>query len=131
MTFPAHFMSNTKWLKVFIILSRQAEMIHTCLMKTIWDDRLREIPLPTFENFDQTFHDSGIKDVLIGGPLSFKEIEWLEFPAEQTRSGQIRHEESESFKHTQDILSINEWLIQSGQLEIELTPTKLIVYGYK
>lgn len=129
--FSGRFMSNNKWLKVFQLLSQHSNNVNKCLIKTIWDDRLQEIHIPDFENFDRTFHHSGITDILIGGPLSFKEIEWIEFPSAWTHPRLMRNEELESFKCTQDILLINEWLNQPGQLEIERTPQRLIIYGYK
>jgi len=124
-------MSDTKWTKVFKTLSEYYAIINKCLIKDIWDDVLREIDIPSVENYSTTFHNSGIKDVMTGGPSLFKEIEWIEFPSNWLIEREMRNEKLEPHKRSQDILKIKECLLTIGQLEIEMTTDKLILYGYK
>ena len=131
-SFSGSYMSDPKWTKVFTILSQQADIATKCLEKSIWDDHLREIPIPTFENFTDSFSQTGILDgVGSVGPTSFDEIEWIEFPAIWTISRRNRNEQLEPFKYKQDIIRLKKILKAAGELETEINNDKLIVYGYK
>ncbi len=130
-SFSARLMSDTKWTKVFKTLSQHSDLINKCLIKDIWNDVLREIHIPSLESYTETFHNSGIKDVMTGGPSVFKEIEWVEFPSNWVIARQMRNEKLEPHKYSQDILKIKECLLTVGQLEIEMETDKLILYGYK
>ncbi len=130
-SFSARLMSDAKWTKVFKTLSQHSDLIKKCFIKDIWDDVLREIHIPSLEGYAETFHDSGIKDVMTGGPSVFKQIEWVEFPSNWVVRRQMRNEELESHKYSQDIFTIKECLLTVGQFEIEMETDKLILYGYK
>lgn len=129
--FSGNFMSNTKWKKLFLKLSENKDHISKCLIKDIFDDVLRDIEIPTIENYASTFDDEGIKDVMSGGPSTFKEIERLEFPSQWEIIRDMRGQILEPHKYKQDIFQIKNVIQQEGQLEIEFGPDKLIIYGYK
>ena len=129
--FSGNFMSNAKWTKVFVKLSENKDLISKCFIKDIFDDLLREIKIPSIENFSTTFNDNGIKDVMTGGPSPFKQIEWLEFPSQWTIKREMRGQTLQPQKFNQDILKIKNLLHDVGQLEIECDEDKLIIYGYK
>ena len=113
--FSGKFMSDTKWLKVFKKLSEHKNLISKCPIKSIGDDYIREIHIPSIENFARTFNKKGVNDITPGGPFYFKAIEWVEFP----KLGK------------QDIAAIKNILEQIGQFETLLNDEKLIIYGYK
>ncbi|POY37973.1 hypothetical protein C3K47_05465 [Solitalea longa] len=117
--FSTRFMNNAKWSKLFKKLSENCDLINKCLVKDVLDNILREIKIPALEKFDETFYSKGINDIMVGGPSTFKAIEWIEFPYQITE------------RQTQDLLKIKNLLEQIGQLEIEYTPEKLMVFGYK
>ena len=129
--FSSSFMSNSKWTRLFAVLSQHHDVIEECLMKSIFDDQLRKIPIPNFAFYANTFSDSGIKDVMVGGPSSFKTIEWIEFQRHVTTQRTARTESLEPFHSLQDIQKISDILDTVGQFAKEITEDKLIVYGYK
>ncbi len=129
--FSGKFMSDTKWTKVFKILSQNSALIHKCLIKDIWNDRLTEIQMPELQYFDLTFHSKGIKDVITSGPIIFKEIQWLELPSHWLIDRKMRNQKLEPHKYKQDILEVKSVLDTVGQLETEINEDKLIIYAYK
>lgn len=116
--FSGKFMSNSKWFKLFNTLSVDSSLVNRCLIKNIGDERLRELEMSTYKHFTDTFHNKGIKDVTLGGPILFKEIELIEFPAKWQSK-------------TQDLLAIKKLIIQTGKYEDYLDNDKLIIYGYR
>ncbi|WP_162056335.1 hypothetical protein [Pontibacter pamirensis] len=130
-TFSGRYMSNTKWSKLFKVLSQNHELIGKCLIKDVWDNVLREIRIPRIDGYSVVFNEKGINDTMTGGPTSFKEIQWIEFPSKWTVNRPMGQQILESFTYYQDISEISNKIAGIGELEIELSPEKLIVYGYK
>ncbi len=128
--FSARFMSNSKWTKVFHILSKNNDLIVKCNMKDVYDDLLRQVHIPSIENFHSEFYDKGFKDGR-NQSYTFKEIQWLEFPSTWTIKREMRGQSLESHKFEQDILRIKALLQDIGQFEVELHADKLVLYGYK
>ncbi|ASV05702.1 hypothetical protein B2G47_06155 [Leptospira interrogans serovar Canicola] len=129
--FSTQFMSNTKWTKFFRILSINRDIIKNCFIKDVWKDGVYKINIPPIQEFSHNFYDKGIRDVLTGGPLLFKEIHWVEFPAEWEIERTMRALILEPQKFKQDIFKIEALLNEVGLLKIEATGLrKLIVYGY-
>ncbi len=129
--FSGHFMSNTKWTKVFSILSQNKDIIKKCLIKDVFDNTLRQIDIPNFQKFADTFHEQGIKDVMTGGPSTFRQIEWIEFPARWTIDRSMRTEALAPHKFHQDITSIHKLVNKVGEFTINFDNDKLIIYGYR
>lgn len=129
--FSGRFMSNAKWTKVFTALSQNSDIIKKCLVKDVLDDTLRQIDIPTFQKFTDTFHDQGIKDVMTGGPSTFRQIEWIEFPAHWTIDRTMRTETLEPHEFHQDIATIQNLLNKVGEFAINFDNDKLIVFGYR
>lgn len=129
--FSGSFMSNAKWKKLFLKLSKNKDIVSKCFIKDVFEENLNDIEIPSVENFLNTFHDKGVKDVTTGGTLTFKQIEWIEFPIQWTTKREMRGQTLEPQKFTQDLLQIRKILHEVGQLEIELNEDKLVIYGYK
>jgi len=129
--FSGRYMSNSKWTKLFSALSGHHEVIRKCFIKNVGDNVLREICIPPIHKYSETFNEKGINDVMTGGPLTFKEIEWVEFPSNWTINRPMGQLMLEPFTYHQDKSEINNKVAGIGELEIELTPEKLIIYGYK
>lgn len=119
-SFSGKFMSDSKWLKLFKILS-VTDVIKKCSINSIWDNT-NELHIPNEEDFSDVFTETGIKDVIIGGPTTFKEIRSIEFPA-KWKSGNTSQK--------QDLIEIRKVIEASGLYEIEVDINKLIIYGYR
>lgn len=130
-SFSGRYMNNSKWTKLFRVLSQHDDVVKKCLIKDVWDNVLRELKIPSFDEYPMVFNEKGINDTMTGGPSSFKEIEWVEFPSEWTVNRPMGQQMLEPFTYYQDILEISNKVAVIGELEIELTSEKLIVYGYK
>ncbi len=128
--FSGRFMSNSKWLKLFKILTENRQIINKCHVIHIYDDKPRVFDIPTYEGFNDTFSDIGIKDVSIG-PLLFKEIKSLEFPASWSIERKMRNQILEPAVYYQNLNLIKELTVSIGELAIEVDENSLKIYGYK
>ena len=81
--------------------------------------------------YSDIFNDNGIKDVFIGGPFQFKEIEQLVFLKTWTHRRQMRTQNLEPFKYQQDIEKILDIVRQVGKFETHIDNDKLVIYAYK
>jgi predicted DNA-binding protein (MmcQ/YjbR family) len=104
--FNAKYMSNSKWIKLFNILSLHSDLVSKCLIKDVWDDVLREVNVPSIDEFSIVFNAKGINDVMRGGPTEFKEIEWVEFPSEWKINRPMGTHQLEPFTYHQNILAM-------------------------
>lgn len=129
--FHGHFMSDSKWTKVFTALSQNNNLIEKCLIKSIPNSILQQIDIPSLKNFGNTFDEKGIKDVMLGGPIPFKEIEWIEFPVRWTQERQMRNYTLEPLLFHQDINEIKNIMDKVGQLETDVDSDQLKIYGYR
>ncbi len=129
--YTGKFMSNSKWTKLFKKLSQHSDIINMCFVKSIWDDNLQEIHIPNPNMYSDIFNDKGIKDVFIGGPFQFKEIEQLVFVKTWTLRRQMRTQNLEPFKYQQDIEKILDIVRQVGKFETHIDNDKLVIYAYK
>ena len=124
-------MNDAKWVKLFNILSQKNTLINKCLMKDVHDDILRQIYIPTAEDFASAFNDKWFNDKGGNQPYKFKEIEWLEFPSQWEIKREMRGETLEPIKFQQDIVTIKNVIEEVWQFEMQFTKEKLIIYGYK
>lgn len=106
-------MSNSKWLKLFKILSENHQIIEACRVKNIHDEMLRKLTIPPLEQFPSTFFEKGIRDVMQGGPTSFHGIELIEVTTKKAA------------EHLEEVLS------KRGQFETAINGDTLTIYGYK
>ncbi len=125
-------MNNSKWIKIFKILSNNSAEIKKCLIKNIFDDNLREITISKTHNFKESFSKTGINDnIIYCGPSSYKEIEQIIFPQEWTINRKMKNEKLAPKTYNQNIENIKNLLISIGKTEIEITNGNLILYGYR
>jgi len=130
--FSGSFMNNSKWTKLFKALTQHHVEIKKCFIKNIFDDVLREIKIPSSENYDEYFSETGVKDsICTGGPLTFKEIEQLIFPNRWEIKREMRSQILEPKKINQSIAAIKNIADLIGKFETEHDDEKLILYGYK
>jgi len=125
--FSGHFMSNSKWLKLFKVISLHYPQIRRCLIVDIYHDESFEIIIPSADQFDTVFYAKGIKDVLMGGPMLFKEIRWIEIPENWPEDvyTQFRNAPAQNLSNLeQEINGIGEFVIERGE-------NSLKVFGYK
>jgi hypothetical protein len=128
--FTGQFMSDSKWTKLFKILSENQILIKRCLIKDVLEDKMWLLEIPNIHDFADVFNEKGFNDIVIGGPSTFKQIEWIEFPHQWTISRKMRTQVLEPLMYQQDLLLIKTQLDSLGQLKIEFTNEKLIILGY-
>ena len=129
--FSGSYMSDTKWLKFFQALSNEPDLVKKCLIKNVGDELLRELALPTKANFEETFYQAGIKDVMPSGPMEFKEIELIKFPHKWETQRTMRDEILSPFRYAQATGRIQATIEKLGKFQMELTEEGLTVYGYR
>jgi hypothetical protein len=118
---------KNKWLEIFQLLSQNHHFIKKCLIKNLNDDRLRDLPIPSIEKFSQFFSSNHIKDVLLGGPIYFQEIESLYFPAKWTTPRTMRGELLAPKQHNQNIENIYQILQSINSIKLIITQDQLII----
>lgn len=118
--FSGRLMSDSKWTKLFKTLSSICVKTTLCKLTDIYDGNSNVIELPTTDEFDSVFDGNGIKDVLQGGPLLFKEIKWIEFPV---------YYPNKAYNENIDQIEIE--INKIGRFEIERDQNALKIYGYK
>jgi hypothetical protein len=130
--FSGRFMSNSKWLKLFKILTENRQIVDKCYVIDIYNDKPKVLDVPTYKDFTDSYSDIGIKDgVLIGSPLLFKEIKLLEFPASWSIERKMRNQILEPSIYYQDLDLIQARIVPIGELVIERDENSLKIYGYK
>ncbi len=147
--FTCALMSNTKWRKVFHILSSPALGLSRFTFKSIehvhptadvYTEGIRNTRLPRDELEayrwleelppPNMIGEGGIGDCLGGGPLYFRAIEWVEIPARYVIPGVPQYRRERQVIH-QDIAAVARALSAAGQFPIELTDERLRLYGYR
>lgn len=118
-------LSKNKWLEIFQLLSQNHQLIKKCLIKNFNDDRLRVLPIHSTEKFSQSFSSDHIKDILLGGPLYFREIESLHFPARWIIPRTMRGEILAPKQHSQNIEKIYQILQSINSIELIITQEQL------
>ena len=122
-------MNNNKWLKLFRALYAQHAIPKECFVVSVWDDLPRRLDV---HGFTKTFHETGIYDGYVsGGPVSFKEIRWIEFPGAWQVKRMMRDQTLEPMLLFQDLDEIEAAILGIGQLEISKDDKSLKIYGYK
>lgn len=130
--FSGGFMNNTKWFKLFKTLSENSAIIAKCSIVNIYNDVPRTIEIPTQEDFFIMYDEKGIKDdPSAGGPMLFKEIRWIEFPATWSIQRTMRDEVLQPLVFDQNLDLIENILLKTGELEIERDEICLKIYGYR
>ncbi len=105
--FTSSSMSDSKWRKVFILLSASELGLSTCFWKFVDDDRLFQTGIPAAEDLSEGH--------LVDGrfqPFIYKEIEWVEL-------------------RTSDVFPIMEALRHAGNFDCHIITAGLRIYGYR
>ena len=129
--YSARLMSNTKWFKLFNALCNQPELGIESLVVDIFGPKPSWIDLSSAEKFHQNFNSTGIKDILSGGPLKFKEIRWVEFHLVRSKNNILKNKNGERVISDQNLSKIKEIFMSLGKLEIEEDEDMIKLYGYK
>ena len=77
--FPHAYMSNTKWRRMFEALEKSGIEIEQVVLKLIREDEPKTCSPPGSYLVDPPH--AAIDNLCPGGPVEFREIEWLEYPA--------------------------------------------------
>lgn len=123
-SFSKSYMSNSKWKKCFSLLSASASEFQVVWKFVGSENNGVRNRLPSEESLEENY----ISSRFWFGPMYFKEIEWLEFPAIGKPYGQ---ENIPGAFYNQDIKSVKKALEAIGSWEIEETVDGFRIYGYK
>lgn len=131
--FTGKYLSNAKWHKLLLTLSENDQLVRKCYLKTIWpNEGLSILKIPSISEFNKAFNQTGINDGwLLGGPIDFKEIQWIEFPHSWEIERNARDQNLEPFVYEQNTDEIYRLLRKTGMLEVEMDPESLKIYAYK
>lgn len=119
--FTASVMSDAKWVRVISWIVTNAAWLKACQVKLVWDEAVRDLLYDEHSSFQFDFYDHAMEAMISGKPLgfySYREIEWLEFPA------RIR-------SMPQDLIRIQADLAQVGRFDLERTHTGLRLFAYR
>ena len=79
--FSQHLMSNSKWIKLISKLAENSEKILKIEFKKVHTDKTGELYIDTKTSYEFDYWQNGFEgNNSFGGWLTFKEIEYLEFP---------------------------------------------------
>lgn len=126
--FSASFMNNSKWVKVISALVEISSEIKECKVKPIWDDKepFRQLLLDENTKYGFDFYETAMEAMVSDKPTgwySYKEIEWLDFPA------MVKNDKHE-IPAQQNLPLIKDIIDKLGQYMTELTPDNLRLYAY-
>lgn len=122
------YMNNTKWFKLFNQLKQEKLFFSVAQIKFLISDTTTGFSFDQFhsENFDS----SGFGDN-VGGPIEFKEIEWISIPHKPKFQRKNRNEILNPKIISQPVDKIKEAMDFLGQFEYDLDEFELKIYGYK
>ncbi|TQV88286.1 DUF6678 family protein [Aliikangiella coralliicola] len=132
MGFDGHLMNNTKWVKLLNALS-DSDLVLESKVKLVWDDELRDFRI-RYAGYCHDFYDTNMEAMISGYPKGFydyKEIEWVDFPAEAEVVVNPDNIKSGTRQVAQDIQAICKIISNIGMFELESSDSNLRLYGYK
>ena len=120
--FSQHLMSNSKWIKLISKLAENSEKILKIEFKKVHTDKTGELYIDTKTSYEFDYWQNGFEgNNSFGGWLTFKEIEYLEFP----KSVDIKK------KLEQDLSFIEEVIKSVGEFSLESNEDRLLLNCYK
>jgi hypothetical protein len=128
-SFGASLMSDTKWRKLFAALDRPNLEISQSIVKFIDADNERRIRTPTSNSLHPP---KPFFDTIEFGPISFRSIEWIEFPsvAEYPQRSPNDTGRISAKRVTQDLAKVEAILDRLGKFPITRTERGLRISGY-
>ncbi len=130
--FNSSYMSNTKWKKLFLSFCSCDIPVKEFALKYVGDKTIRKGSGFLFEvDYKVNFSDAGFKDPGIGGPVMFKEIEWIEFVDNLEFR---RHHDNPKLAYRQEVQTldpIENLLTSLGEFEYHRDQSSLRLYAYK
>lgn len=126
------YLNNAKWKKVFLTICSNADLFKHCEIRDFFSScfvylrtELKDI------NFDDFIYSDHIDQSITtaDGPISFREIEYLEF--EKSWDGEFIGKLVQSKRFTQDTEKIKEILSTIGQFEWEEYENSIRLIAYR
>lgn len=117
--FKASFMSDTKWEK---LIDHTSEVFNKVFVnyKLIYSEEI----------YSTSFYSSDFKPFFIE-PTTYKEVEWIEFPAQYKDYVNRNNRKAGEKTYQQDIKLLAKEIAKLGQFETEISNTGIKVYGYR
>ncbi|MCW8876143.1 MAG: hypothetical protein OQK04_12260 [Kangiellaceae bacterium] len=125
-------MNNTKWVKILKALS-DSDLVLESKVKLVWDDELRDFGI-RYAGYCHDFYDTSMEAMISGYPKGFydyKEIEWVDFPAEAEVLVNPNNLKSGTRLVAQDVQAIYKIISDIGMFELESSDSNLRLYAYK
>jgi hypothetical protein len=120
-------MSTSKWTKLFQTIADSDIDLHGEIIKLIANDCVTRFCLKRggLSNW------RGFTDDFLGGPIPYKEIEWIFVPAVYEIARKNRSEILEPKRIPNNIHVLKELIDSLGQFEYDFDESGLKIYGYK
>jgi hypothetical protein len=113
--FSGHLMNDSKWTKIFWLIGRKELHVKRVQIVTVWNDVNQKGNIMSHEklaDFEGTFFTQGIRDILTGGPVYFKEILKIRIDSD-------------------NIGNVEKSIDAIGQFEKDNAEGQLTIFGYK
>ena len=114
-------MNNTKWKEVLTIL---ADARHPFQLASVGQEKFGIEEILSLDALERTY----VKDVLVGGPIMYKDIYALRFPRFKSyrnpQTGRVQHREDASD-------AVLKRLCQLGELPLEVMEEHAYIWGYR
>ncbi len=131
--FSCSHMSNAKWVKLMQVFADIHPLIRQCRLKLIWDEELRELLIHENMSYGFDFYDTAMEALVSGHPrgwYSYKEIEWLDFPAHVHVSVNQNNPRLGTKEAHQDVEAIADEIRKVGQFDLKETQHGLTLFAY-
>lgn len=82
--FSASYMSDAKWVRLLEALVELRPHVGACSVKLVWDEAPRQMRIPSSSAFGFDYYRDAMEGMISGEPRGFytyREVEWIEFPA--------------------------------------------------
>lgn len=132
--FASSHMSDAKWVRVLKALTSSPGLVRACRVKLVWDSRERAFRLHDRSTYQHDFYDhaaEGMIDGVADGWVRYREIEWIDFPAQATVWVDEDNRSAGTRSSPQDLDEIHAVIARAGIFQVSRTSTGLRLYGYE
>ena len=121
------YMSNSKWEKLFKAVANSEISLCDGSIKNLTDEYIRPFNLKSDGLYCVRYSTAD----KCGGPVYYKEIEWIFIPAFHEIERRNREEKLVPQIQTNDIYALKELIDALGKFEYDFNENGLKIYGYK
>lgn len=132
--FASSHMSDAKWVRLLKALTSAPGLVTACRVKLVWDSRERAFRLHGRSTYGFDFYDHAVEGMIDGvadGWVMYREIEWIDFPAQAIVWVDEDNRSAGTRTVPQDLEAIHAVIARIGTFEVSRTSTGLRLYGYR